>query len=237
MGFNFEERPYSGRSFRPRPEIHLDPQTSTLIVATPWGARSSARKVIESMTDYLSMAREDREVTSPFRRMSCLSNQANNLRIAALLANDALYRDDNLREYKSGVELFACVLNENELVWLQSGNPQILLARPGRGLLPIGSQVDLSFDLSERGDLLPPLPTQLLGLDSSLNLNINSFRARVEDRLILLSHSHLPEVLFKDFSGTPSLDSLSRELARSQPDLAFWLGILEITEISSKEGL
>lgn len=234
MGFKFSERPYSGKMFRPRPEIHLDPQTHLLIVATPWGVRSAARKVIDRMTDYLTLARDDREATSPFERLSCLSTQANNLRIAALLANEALYREENKQEYKAGVELFAGILEDNEFVWLQAGNPQVLLGRAERKFLPLGSQIDLAFDLSPTGDLLPPLPTQLLGLDTSINMSINSFRAHSGDQLILLSHSHLPDTLFSMKGSEASLESISHTLAQSHPDLAYWLGILSINAIETE---
>ncbi len=228
MNLNFDERPYSGKSFRPRPEIHLDSQAKLLIVATPWGPRASARKVIDRMNEYLSLAREDDEATSPFERLTCLSTQANNLRIAALLANEAIYREDNRTEFRSGVELFAAQMSENALDWIQAGNPQILLGRKGRTLLPMGSQVDLSFDLSRDGEILPALPSQLLGLDPTLNLNVNGFRAQAGDRVVLLSHSHLPEVVFTMKDNQATIDTLSKELARVHPDLAFWLGILSV---------
>lgn len=225
----FEERPYAGKTFRPRPEIHVDEAAQLLIVATPWGARGAAKKVIERMTDYLSLARGDDEATSPFERLSCLSNQANNLRIATLLANEAVYREDNTQEYRSGVEVFAALLDENEIVWVQAGGPHILLGRPGRTLLPIGSNIDLAYDMSETdGELLAPLPSQLLGLDSSLNLNINSFRSHPGDRVVLLSYSHLPETLFSLQDNERTLESLSKRLATAQPDMAFWLGILTV---------
>ena len=228
MELKFEERPYSGKSFRPRPEIHLDPQANLLIVATPWGNRTSARKVIDRMTDYLSLAQSDSEATSPFERLTCLSTQANNLRIAALLANEALYREDNKTEYRSGVELFAAYIGDNELDFIQAGHPQILLGRKGRTLVPVGSQIDLSYDLSEGGELLPALPSQLLGLDPTLNLNVNAFRARPGDRILLLSHSHIPDIVFSMKENEATLDHLSRSLAQIHPDLAFWLGILSV---------
>lgn len=234
MAMMFSERPYSGKSFRPRPEISLDPQAKTLIVATPWGPRAAAKKVIDRMTDYLALAREDKEATSPFPRLSCLSNQANSLRIAALLANEVLYREDNRTEYKAGVELFAATFEDDEFVFIQAGNPQVLLGRADRTLLPLGSQIDLAFDLSEGHKLLPALPAQLLGLDSSLNLNINSFRARSGDKVLLLSHSHLPEDLFHMRGRDTELDTVSRALANAHPDLAFWLGILTIVESASE---
>lgn len=222
----FDERPYAGRQFRPRPEIHLDLDSRLLIVATPWGPRDAARKVIERMTDFLALAKKDREATSPFPRLSCLSAQANNLRIAALLANESLVRDENRQEYRAGVELFVSVLDDDELAWLQVGNPHILLSRPGRSLLPIGSQIDLAYDMSEK-ELMAPLPSQLLGLDSTVNFNINSFRARPGDKLVLLSHSHPPEAMFAT-EMKASIDGISSELSRAYPDHAFWVGILSI---------
>ncbi len=226
--FSFSERPFSGLTFRPRPEIYLDADTRTLIVATPWGSREAARRVIDRMNDYLSIAREDGEATSPFERLSCLSGHANRLRIATLLANQALYREENKTEYRSGVELFACILEDDEFVWLQSGNPQILLSRAGRKPLPLGSQIDLSFDLSEGPNLMPGLPAQMLGLDSSLNLSINSFRARPGDKVALVSHSHLPEAVYGMNDEQVNVEGLSRLIANMNPNHAFWVGVLEL---------
>ncbi len=230
MELKFEERPYAGKTFRPKPEILLDERAQLLIVATPWGPRSAARKVIDRMTDYLALAREDNEATSPFERLSCLSTQANNLRIATLLANEALYRDDNRQEYRAGVELFAATIDDNELVWVQAGNPQILLSREGRSPISLGAQIDLAADLSEGETTLSPLPSQLLGLDSTLNLNLNSFRVRAGDKIILLSHSYPPQQFYGLKNDELNLDSISRTLAVHFPDLAFWIGLLSIND-------
>lgn len=234
MAFEFEQRPYSGKNFRPRPEIHLDSEAKLLIVATPWGPRTTARKVIDRMLEYFLNAKQDREATSPFERLSCLSDAANNLRTAAFLANEMIYREENQDEYRTGVELFTASFEDNEFVWLQTGNPQILLARKNRHMLSLGTYVDLAFDLSER-ELLPALPNQLLGLDSTLNLTINSFRAQDDDQIILLSHSSVPKTVYNLKESEISLDSLSRALAHTQPDVAYWLGILKI-KISESHG-
>src|SRR5688572_5598562 len=129
LTFSFSERPYSGRSFRPRPEIHIDTATNLLIVATPWGPRASARSAIDRMLEYFTLASSDGGVTSPFEKLTCLSMAANNLRMATLLANEILYREDNRNEYKTGVELFCASCSDQELIWLQLGQPQVMLAR------------------------------------------------------------------------------------------------------------
>jgi hypothetical protein len=234
MNIRFEERPYSGKTFRPRPEIHVDPASGLLLVVTPWGPREAARKIIDRMAEFLATTRKDREATSPFPRLSCLSDDANALRTAILLANETLFRDDNRSEFSAGVEVFAGILNDEEFVWAQAGNPQILLSREGRSLLPLGSQVDLSFDFSEGNELLPALPSQLLGLDSSLNMTINSFRVQPGDRVVLLSHSHLPENIFSANRDDLTIDRLSQTLAKTRPDHAFWLGILHLVSAAAE---
>lgn len=228
MKLSFDERPYSGSTFRPRPEIHFDPQTNLLIVATPWGPRAGARKAIDRMLNYLMLAQGDKEVTSPFERLSCLSVAANNLRTSALLANEAIYRDENKTEYKVGVEIFAAYFQGNEGVWVQAGHPHILLSRTDNSVTPLGCPTDLSFDLSSKENLLAPLPSLLLGLDSTVNLTIGSFRAQVGDKIVLLSHSQPPRQIFSFESSQVKLDTLSKSIAQQAPDLAFWLGILEL---------
>ncbi|MDX9731143.1 MAG: hypothetical protein RBT63_05175, partial [Bdellovibrionales bacterium] len=210
MKFLFESQPFAGNNPRPTPEVFIDPAINTLIIAIPWGSRESARRVIDRMSEYLTFASQDHEATSPLPKLSCLSSSANNLRTAAMLANDMIYREDNQEEYKSGVELFAATLSQNELSWVQIGGPHILLARGSSSLLPLGSNVDLSLDLTsdQATEPLPALPAQLLGLDPHVNLMINSFRARSGDRLVLLSHSRTPDNLFSLKSNDIELRSL-----------------------------
>lgn len=228
MKLSFTSRPFAGSDSRPTPEVHIDTSVNTLIVAVPWGSRESARKVIDRMVEYLSFASQDREATSPLPRLSCLSNAANNLRTATMLANDMLYREDNSDEYRAGVELFAATLSQNELSWVQVGGPHILLGRGSQPLLPLGATVDLALDLNATGEKLPALPAQLLGLDSHVNMTINSFRARPKDHLLLLSHSRTPETLFSWKSDALNPDKIVRALSQHDAHTAFWLGLLSI---------
>lgn len=233
MKLSFTSQPYAGSDSRPTPEVLLDTSVNTLIVATPWGSRESARKVTERMIEYLSFASQDLEATSPLPRLSCLSTAANNLRTAAMLANEMLYREDNREEYRAGVEIFAATLSQNELSWVQVGGPHIMLGRGSDTLLPIGSSIDLALDLGESNEAgarrLPALPAQLLGLDSQVNLTINSFRARANDQLVLLSHSRTPAAMFSLRSDRLEADKIVQTLAHNDANTAFWLGLLSIT--------
>lgn len=227
MKFTFNDRPYPGNQPRPAPEVLIDEALGTLIVATPWGSRAAARKVIDRMVEYITFAAQDREATSPLQRLTCLSNAANNLRTATLLANDMLYREDNRDEYRAGVELFAATLIQNELSWIQVGAPHILLARGRDPLMPIGSQMDLSLDLSVE-KTLPALPAQLLGLDTTVNPTINSFRARPGDQIVLLSHSRVPTEIFSMTNKDLNLDEVVRRISKTRSGTAFWLGLLSV---------
>lgn len=237
MAIRLNERPYAGKTFRPQPEIHIDNDSGLVIVATPWGSRSSARKVIERMTDYLALARSDSEATSPFEKLSCLSPLANQLRIATMLANDLIYREENSAEYRSGVELFAAMMDDNEMVYVQTGQPQVLISRHGHPLIPISCNTDLAFDMTTSGNRkqLPPLPAHLLGLDTTIAVNMNSVRTQDGDRFVLLSYSFLPETIFSLRESQISLEAMSRLLAKSNPDQAFWLGVLSIENHNSSD--
>jgi len=228
MKLKFEQRSYPGKHHRPTPEVHLDESLNTLIVAVPWGPRPVARKVIDRILEYLTFAAQDREATSPLPKLSCLSPAANRLRIASMLANEMLYREDNRDEYRVGVELLVVTLADNELSWVQVGGPHLLLARGDSTLLPIGSTIDLSLDLSTQTVDLPALPSHLLGLDSTINASINSFRARPDDQLILLSHSRTPSILFNWKSNDLQMDSMVKRLAVFQTDRSFWLGQIRV---------
>lgn len=224
----FQERSYSGKIFRPKPETYYSSELNLLIIATPWGSRTGAQKVIKIISDYLLSARNDEEVTSPFPRLACLSTMANNLRIGVLLANNYIYRNENKSEYISGVELYASICVEKEFVWLQLGHPAIFLFREGKNILPLGCPLDMSMDLSSKENILPPLPSQLLGLDTTCNLLINSFRPQKNDKFIFLSRSYIPSSFFVLGEENLNEEQISYLLADDNCEMPFWLGILEM---------
>lgn len=224
----FTERSYSGKIFRPRPEIHFSADTRLLVVATPWGARTGAKKSVEIIVDYYTSSLQDLEATSPFEKLSCLSPIANSLRIATLLANDRLYREENKNEFTVGVELFVAAIDRFDIVFIQVGHPNILLARLGRGLIPLGSHMDLALDISGTNKVLPPLPSQFIGLDPSANMTIGSFRPQANDQLILISRSAMADRIYLLSQHEWTLDGVAKSLSENHPDLAFWTGMLSL---------
>lgn len=223
-----EERSYSGKLFRPKPEVHIEEDGSLGIIVTPWGPRSSAKRVIDLLKDYIQSARQDMEATSPFQLLTCLSPLANNLRVAMLLANDTLYREENKAEYMTGVEVLVFAHQMGELAYAQVGYPHLFLARPSLPWIPLSVQIDLATEMSQPPDLLAPLPQNLIGLHTTTNANISSFKTQPKDKLVLLSHSVVSHPLFTLSFDRAKLDSISDSLAVEYPELPFWLGIVEL---------
>lgn len=217
-------RSYSGNLFRPKPEVYCERDGVLCIVATPWGPRNSARKVVQTIQDFFLSAKSDQEVTSPFQRLTCISPLANNLRVAVMLANDVIYREDNRNELTSGVELFVCARSGSEVVWTHIGQPHVLLDRKNLPIITLSTSPDAAFDFSVGQNWLPPLPSALLGTDATSNFQIRSFRPQKEDRLLLASRSLLPQQLQLMPRDKRNLEALTLELSSSDAQMPFWLG-------------
>lgn len=225
---SFDQRSYGGKTFRPTPEVHIEEDGSFGVIATPWGSRQGASRVIEILTDFVLSAKQDMEVTSPFQKLSCLSPVANSLRAGLMLANDSLYREENKQEYTCGVEVLVFAHHEGELAFAQVGYPQLFLARADRPWIPLSVQVDLSAELSRSSELLAPLPQNVIGLHNTTNMNVSSFKTQAHDKLVFLSHSVCSHPVFALPSDQASIDKVTEVLAKHYPELPFWLGVLEL---------
>jgi len=223
------DRSYSGKLFRPTPEIYLEEDGSFGIIATPWGNRAGAKKVIELMKDYIQSARQDMEATSPFQKLSAISPLANNLRVGIMLANDSLYREENKAEYTCGVELLVFAHTQGELAFGQVGAPNFFLARKHMPWIPLSVQIDLATELSRPPNILPPIPQNLVGLHTTTNMNIASFKTQPGDRLIFLSHSVVSHPLYTLPFQNATLEAVSATLSKQFPDLPFWLGTFDLS--------
>src|SRR5690606_11349068 len=117
-------------------------------------------------------------------KLSCLSPLANNLRVGVMLANDSIYREENKAEYVAGVEVVVFAVQAGELAYAHVGYPQLFLARRSLPWVPLSVQMDLGTEMSTAEKLLSPLPQNVIGLHTTTNLNISSFKIQPEDRLV-----------------------------------------------------
>jgi hypothetical protein len=223
-----QERSYSSKLFRPKPVIHTESDGSLLVIATSWGLPEHATRVADEIAKYVTSARGDVEVTSPFEFLTCLSSEANHLRIATQIANDVLYRGENKSEYVSGVELLAVSRVGSQIAWAQVGAPHLLLRRPGRPLVPLATCFDHSFEVSLQGRREAPLPSRLLGVDPSCNIVSGDLQAGPDDLMILLASSLLPSALWTA-PGPFDLQGLTKHLIQEDAEAPFWLGLVDFS--------
>lgn len=224
-----QERSYSSALFRPKPLVHLEQDGSLLVIATSWGLPEHAALVSDEVVKYVTAARGDVEVTSPFEFMTCLSSEANYLRIALQIANDILYRGENKAEYVSGVEVLAVSRREKQIAWAQVGSPHLLLRRPNRPLVPLATSFDHSFEVSLQGRPEAPLPSRLLGVDPSCNIVSGDLAVGERDLLVLLSSSLLPSSLWTA-PGPYDLANLTAAMVHENAESPFWLGLVDFSD-------
>jgi len=224
---NFEYRNYSSRTYRPHPIVEFQPQEGWLAVATPWGRKSASEKALNMILEYYKSATADVEVTSPFEHILSLKKEANLIRNGALLANESIYKNDNLEEYTSGSELLVLLYTEGEMHILQVGQPSLYLFRKSLGIQPISNNLDLSMSIGVHRKQLSPLPSKLLGIEKNIDLSVHSFTPLASDKLILLSRSYTPETFYQLKNTHINLDSVTRAISKENTELPFWLGLLD----------
>lgn len=225
-----QERSYSAKVFRPRPEIYLEPDGSFLVITTSWGSPEHATRFNEDVAKYVQAARADVEVTSPFDFVEALTNEANYLRVSTLIANEAFYRGDNKTEYQVGLESLLLLREGNQVAYAQVGAPHLLIQKADQTMAPVSLNYDSSLELTGAQELLlPPLPHSLIGAGPSLNIRSGDFRVQEEDRLVLYSGSLWPAALWTA-KREASLQQLTQKVVQLNPEVPFWLGLVDLSD-------
>ncbi|WP_413576831.1 hypothetical protein ACLVWU_02025 [Bdellovibrio sp. HCB290] len=222
-----QERSYSGKIMRPKPLIHAEEDGSLIVVVTTWGQPEHGERALNEVVKYVSAAKADVEVTSPFEFLTCISDEANYVRTALMIANDALYRGENRKEYASGVEVLAMFRRGSQVAWAQVGAPSIFVQRQNQRLQPLSIATDLASELRDQG-VLPPLPAQLLGLDPTCNIQTGHTHVAEGDKLVLFAGTSVATTLWGLQSYETDLNMLTQAMIQEEPELPFWLGMIAV---------
>lgn len=236
-----EERSYSTKTVRPRPAIYIEPDGSFVVISTSWGDPEHGFKVNEDIAKYIQAATADVEVTSPFEFLGSLTTEANYLRIATLISNEALYRGINKADYQAGVETLLLLRKGSQIAFAQAGSPHLLIQKRNRLVTPISVSLDAGLEMGgDSQDPLSPLPQTLLGIDSSLNIRTGDFRVDEGDRLLLYAGNIWPKSLWSSewnpqgnsqaSQSQSDLQLLTQKLVQAAPESPFWLGIVTLEE-------
>lgn len=221
-----QERSYSTKVLRPKPLIHQQDDGALIVVATSWGPSEHAQRALDEVVKYVDAAASDVEVTSPFEFLTCLTDEVNYLRTSLQIVNDLIYRGVNRKEYAAGVELMAIFKRGSQVAWAHVGNPSLLIQRKGCGLQPLSIGQDLSSELAPEGAILPPLPSQLLGLEPSCLIHCGHTHVKEGDQLVLLGSSEIATSLWTRPSESFDLSTVTQKMIQEFPETPFWLGVV-----------
>jgi hypothetical protein len=157
-----------------------------------------------------------------------MTDEANYVRTALMIANDTLYRGENKNQYFSGVEILAMFKRGSQLAWAQVGSPSIFIQRENQRLQPLSVSADLSSELRTSAEALPPLPSQLLGLDRTCNIQAGHTFVREGDQIVLLAGTSVATSIWTLEPHEGSLNRITDRMIQEEPELPFWLGLIAV---------
>ncbi len=227
MNRRIHQRTYPGQIHTPSVEIESFENENLILATIPWGSRDVSKTASRALRDFMSSTINDLEITSPFTKLPGLSPTANSIRIGTLVANDAIYQKFNKDHYTSACEILCLAFNNDELNWIQVGQPHLLLFRAGQ-FHTLSFSPDLSFDY----ELETPLPGRLLGVSNHIELESKSLKLKEGDKVVLISRTTIPETIFsKKFSNLNSGEEILEKLfdftAKAQTEKAFVIAVIE----------
>ncbi|MCC6276775.1 MAG: hypothetical protein IT289_02540 [Oligoflexia bacterium] len=227
MSFRVAEKTYPGSIPRPSVSVMSHEETRLLIATTSWGVTEGSQLTQQIIKDFYGTSMIDPEATSPYAKLPDLSESANSLRAAMLLANGTLFQKLNTPTYQSGVETVALALHQRELVWVQAGLPNLFLLRSGT-VIPLHFQHDLSSEMNMKY----PLPAKLLGTTAQLDIETKSFVIKEGDKIILLSRSKPARTLLaKSYSESESsklCQMMLDQIVKENEELPFWIAVIDL---------
>ena len=221
-----EQRSFSGKIFRPHPEVLLNEDAKMFALLTPWGEAGESKKTLQFLFDSHHGSFSDEEKTINYPYIQSLSQEENALRALVLSCNEWIYKEQNGNlKKKAGYELVCGYLKDGKLIFTQIGQPFIYLDRDKLPLQAIGQNLDFSalFASEKR---LPPLPSELIGLFPDAHFSVFSYPVLKGDRLIFISRDFVKNSLLDLPKDKRDLETFSEALTSENEEVPFWLGIL-----------
>lgn len=162
---NYEIQSQNGVLKLPHTAVFNEMSSDLLIFIRSWCGEDLQQKVLSEITRYLSATDADLEVTSPFEYVENLSSVANKARVALLMANEALY-GENKDQHKYGYEVALCYKKSNEICIASVGRFSFKYQKKNK-------MIQL-YESAGFADDLTLLPSQLLGIEKSIEIKISS---------------------------------------------------------------
>ncbi len=219
-----QQRNYKGQFSYPQPIIFNDENHLLTVIALPWGNSDITEQGLQVFSDYYLSSLDDVESTSLFEKLSCFSDTLNNLRIAALLTNDYIYKHHNSSNLLGAMEFLAIAHTKNQISWIKVGGPNIFLCRREQNISPLAVSFSLQEELTS---CVSPLPKNLLGVEKHCNMMLDSFILQENDHLILTTKNCLQTDFYSSSSQNRELQNISSLITSADPKQPFWIGLYE----------
>lgn len=217
----FQERSYNSKIMRPRPLVYQDQARGFILIMTPWGSQESCQKVIDYTSQFLLTASQDSELTTPFQSILSLSDEANKLRVATLMANDFLYRSLNAEKYELVVETLFLSFNKRHVAWCQMGCPHLIVKKHNGMAQPISFHPETNSSLANF-----PMPLQFLGSEPTIAPRCGDLYLEKKDSLLMLSSSIVPSGIWS-LKESGRFEDWTEQLVQYDGSQPFWLSRLQ----------
>lgn len=209
---------FRGDFVQTSPIVFQSSDQNLTLVASPYGNRDDLNNALDDFLAEFERISSDLDVTSPHPRLSCFNDHENLLYISLLHLNDYIYSTYNKDLINLGCDLFCCYKNESSLHFTQVGWPLVLMHQNNK-TLPLCA--DYSF-LPKDPTLSPYIPSSFFGIESSINLRVQTAVVDDSTELILLKSNQQPQK-FIDLYPT-NLKNIASIYAEQFPNQGFWLG-------------
>ncbi|MCZ0932720.1 MAG: SpoIIE family protein phosphatase [Oligoflexia bacterium] len=224
-----DQKSFTGKSFRPLPELRINEDLNMFCLLTAWGPRNQSAKVLDFLAQNYESFFSDEEKTRAYSKLESLSREENTVRNLLLACNEWIFKE--LNEEKTGVfayELFFASFEKGKLTFAQVGQPFVYLDRPGFSLQSLGANLDFSALFAVKGKRLAPLPSALIGLYPDTHFPVFSLPLQPEDRLLFVSRDFIPMEILKTPREQRSLENFLKLLTSENEKSPCWLGQLSV---------
>lgn len=209
------------------PKVHISQYESDLTFYTLikcWGLSTNPENLSKDIFNEFQLMQEDKETTSPFAYEENISIEENALKNSLKLLNAKVLSNYNQEEIKLGLEVTSFCIKNNCLFWASVGQPHLLLHRKSIGLITLHTQNDLSFDYHNSSQ--NPLPKNVLGIHSTVNISVNKIKLQKTDELCFISRPYVSPNVFHLEAEEITLKNVAKKLSQDNNQLSFWVGWL-----------
>ena len=189
-----------------------------LVLATPYGDHELIQDALDKMVNEFEGLIADPDSTSPYSKLTCLTPTENLLYTTTQFLNDYISSNHNQDSLDIGCDLCMLYKKDNRVYLSQIGWPLIVLHHENINV-PISSDY-ASYPSSKDSGVF--IPSYLLGLESSVNVKIQSFSVNSDSKILILKSNENPDGLLTLYPT--NLESVAKTFVGVDPNQGFWLG-------------